>query len=69
VHRLFDVAQWQNYAEFADRGHSTEEAGHGRIERRRCVALACPVGEPFNARAGIQSVVMVESMRQTVCIF
>ena len=38
VCRLFDVAQWQNYAEFADWGHSTEEAGHGRIERRRCVA-------------------------------
>jgi len=65
VCRLFDVAQWQNYAEFADWGHSTEEAGHGRIERRRCVALACPAGEPFDAWAGIQSVVMVESMRQT----
>lgn len=65
VRRLFDVAQWQHYGEFADWGHATEEAGHGRIERRRCVALACPTGEPFDNWVGMQSIVMVESMRQT----
>jgi len=65
VRRFFDVAQWQHYAEFADWGHATEEAGHGRIEWRRCVALACPTGEPFDNWDGIESIVMVESMRQT----
>jgi predicted transposase YbfD/YdcC len=65
VKALFDVTQWQHYAEFADWGHVTEEAGHGRIERRRCIALACPAGGPYDAWAGMQSVVMVEAMRQT----
>lgn len=65
VKRLFDVTQWENYKDFADWGHATQEAGHGRIEMRRCVALACPSGGAYAAWAGMQSVAMVESMRQT----
>lgn len=63
---LFDVTRWQNYAQFDDWGHVTENAGHGRSERRRCVALACPAADkPFDVWAGMRSVVMVESIRKT----
>jgi predicted transposase YbfD/YdcC len=65
VKHLFDVTRWQNYAEFDDWGHVTEDAGHGRVERRRCVALACPAGKPFDLWSGMQSVAMVESTRTT----
>jgi predicted transposase YbfD/YdcC len=65
VKRLFDLTQWEYYADFADWGHATQGAGHGRIEARRCVALACPSGGAFAAWAGMQSVIMVEAMRQT----
>lgn len=65
VKRLFDVTQWQNYADFANWGQATQEMGHGRVEWRRCVALACGAGEPFDAWRGMQSVAMVEAMRQT----
>ena len=40
-------------------------AGHGRAERRRCIALACPARAPFDAWPGMKSVVMVEATRQT----
>jgi predicted transposase YbfD/YdcC len=65
VKRLFDVTEWENYVDFDDWGHVTEGAGHGRVEWRRCLALACPPGGPFDAWAGMKSVVMVEAMRQT----
>jgi len=65
VQRLFDVTEWQNHASFTDWGHTTENIGHGRIERRRCVALPCPQGAPFDVWAEMKSVVMVESLRQT----
>lgn len=65
VKRLFDVTQWRHYENFADWGHVTEGSGHGRVEWRRCVALACPPGKPFAAWAGMQSVIMVEAVRQT----
>lgn len=64
VKRLFDVTEWENYADFADWGHVTEGAGHGRVEWRRCLALKCPQGGPFEAWAGMKSVVMVDAMRQ-----
>lgn len=65
VKTLFDVTEWTHYRTFADWGHAAEDTGHGRSERRRCVALACPARAPFDAWPGLQSVVMVESMRQT----
>ncbi|HEX7643150.1 MAG TPA: ISAs1 family transposase [Burkholderiaceae bacterium] len=65
VQQLFDVAEWQNYVDFSDWGHVTEDAGHGRRERRRCIALPCPAGAPFDAWAEMKSVVMVESARRT----
>jgi predicted transposase YbfD/YdcC len=46
-------------------GHVTEDAKHGRKERRRYVALACPDIAPYDVWSGLQSVIMVESMRQT----
>jgi len=65
VQQLFARTEWQNYTEFDQMGHVTKDAKHGRKERRRCVALACPNAAPYDAWAGLQSVVMVESMRQT----
>jgi predicted transposase YbfD/YdcC len=65
VKALFDVTEWQNYRTFADWGHTRENGGHGRIERRRCIALPCPAHTPFDGWSGMKSVVMVESMRQT----
>ena len=64
VQRLFDVTEWQNYADFADWGHASEDVKHGRREQRRCVALPCPAGVPFDAWKEMKSVVMVESVRQ-----
>lgn len=61
----FDVTEWRHYQDFASWGHTTDERGHGRQETRRCIALACPQGEPFDAWAGMQTMAMVESMRQT----
>lgn len=65
VKRLFDVTEWMHYEDFADWGHAEQGAAHGRIETRRCVALACPAGGTFDAWAGMKSVIMVEAMRQT----
>lgn len=65
VKALFDVTEWQNYRTFADWGHAAENAGHGRMEGRRCIALSCPDDAPFDGWPGMKSVVMVESMRQT----
>lgn len=65
VQRLFEVTEWRNYADFADWGHATEDIGHGRRERRRCLALPCPQSDPFDVWAEMKSVVMVESGRQT----
>ena len=65
VKRLFDVTEWMHYADFADWGHVEQGAGHGRVETRRCIALACPEGGAFDAWAGMKCVVMVEAVRQT----
>jgi predicted transposase YbfD/YdcC len=62
---LFARTEWRHYAEFDQWGHVTQEAGHGRVERRRCIALPCPADAPFDAWPGLRSIVMVESMRQT----
>ena len=66
VQQLFAQTEWQNYTEFDQMGHVTKDAKHGHKERRRTVALACPSdAAPYDAWAGLQSVVMVETMRQT----
>ena len=65
VRRLFDVTQWLHYQDFAEWGDVDGNAGHGRAERRRCIALACPARAPFDAWPGMKSVVMVEATRQT----
>ena len=65
VKKLFGVTEWENYADFAGWGHATQEAGHGRIEVRRCIALASPSAGGCAAWAGMRSVAMLESMRQT----
>jgi predicted transposase YbfD/YdcC len=65
VKRFFDVTQWRNWRDFDEWGHATQEAGHGRSEERRCLALPCPRGGACEAWAGMQSVVMVEAIRET----
>ena len=65
VQELFARTEWQHYADFDQMGHVTKDAKHGRNERRRTVALACPETAPYDAWSGLQSIVMVESMRQT----
>jgi len=65
VQELFARTQWQHYADFDQMGHVTKDAKHGRNECRRTIALACPETAPYDAWSGLQSVIMVESMRQT----
>ena len=65
VKEFFNVTEWRNYQDFSRWGHGTEEQGHGRAETRRCVALACEHWENSEAWAGMKSVTMVESQRQS----
>jgi predicted transposase YbfD/YdcC len=65
VKEFFDVTEWLNYKEFSNWGHGTEEKGHGRVQTRRYVALACDNWELIEAWAGMKSVTIVESLRQT----
>lgn len=65
VKEFFNETEWRNYQDFASWGHGTKEQGHGRIERRRCVALACDHWENIEVWAGMKSVMMVESLRQS----
>jgi predicted transposase YbfD/YdcC len=64
VKEFFNVTEWKNYKGFASWGCRTKDKGHGRVETRRCVALACDHWESSDAWAGMKSVVMVESIRQ-----
>ncbi|MGH8810099.1 MAG: ISAs1 family transposase, partial [Noviherbaspirillum sp.] len=57
--------EWINYQTFATWGHRTEEQGHDRVETRRCVALGCDGWENGAAWAGMKSVAMIESLRNT----
>ena len=65
VKEFFDVTEWRNYQHYSSWGHRTEEQGHGRSERRRCVALACDDWEGIEAWPGMSSVIMIESRRQS----
>ncbi|MEO6077403.1 MAG: ISAs1 family transposase [Candidatus Andersenbacteria bacterium] len=65
VKRFFDVTEWHNYKTFASWGDHTQEKGHGRTDGRRCVALACDELDNIEAWAGLKSVTMVESLRQS----
>lgn len=65
VQRLFTVTEWSEPREFAEWGHATHDRGHGRREWRRCVALARPEHDVFAAWAGLKSVAMAETVRQT----
>lgn len=58
VKRCFDVTEWKNYKDFAHWGHATQGSGHGRREQRRCIALACPQGAPFDAWKGMRTMAM-----------
>lgn len=49
VKRLFDMTEWEHYADFAGWGHVIEGAGNGCVEWRHCLALACPQRGPFDA--------------------
>ena len=69
VKEFFNVTEWRNYQDFSRWGHGTEEQGHGRAETRRCVALACEHWENSEAWAGMKSVTMVESQRQSSAEF
>ena len=65
VKDFFDQTQWRNYEDFSNWGVRSQERGHGRIDTRRCVALPCDDWEDIEAWAGLKSVVMIESIRQT----
>jgi predicted transposase YbfD/YdcC len=64
VRQSFKVTEWSHYQTFSSWGHYTQEQGHGRIERRRCVALACDHWQTIEEWEGMKSVTMVESVRQ-----
>ena len=63
VKDFFKVTKWLNYKDFPEWGHHTEEKGHGRVEARRYVSLACGDWEGIEAWGGMKSVTMGESMR------
>jgi predicted transposase YbfD/YdcC len=65
VKAFFDVTEWRNYQSFAHWGHRIEDTGHGRADTRRYIALACDDWEIAKAWAGMRSVTMVESVRQS----
>ena len=65
VKDFFEQTQWRNYEDFSNWGVRSQESGHGRIDTRRCVALPCDDWEGIEAWAGLKSVVMIESIRQT----
>ena len=65
VKDFFDQTQWRNYEDFSNWGVRSQESGHGRIDTRRYVALPCDDWEGIEAWAGLKSVVMIESIRQT----
>jgi len=65
VKEFFDQTQWRNYESFPTWGARSQESGHGRTDTRRCVALPCDGWEGIEAWAGLKSVVMIESARQT----
>jgi predicted transposase YbfD/YdcC len=65
VRDFFDQTQWRNYEDFSNWGARSQERGHGRIDTRRCVALPCDDWTDIEAWAGLRSVVMIESIRQT----
>ena len=63
VKHFFDTTEWLNYRDFGAMGQATQAKGHGRRETRRCVALPAKDIGRTDAWTGLQSVVMVESMR------
>jgi predicted transposase YbfD/YdcC len=65
VKDFFDQTQWRNYEDFSNWGVRSQVSGHGRIDTRRCVALPCDDWDGIEAWAGLKSVVMIESIRQT----
>ena len=65
VKDFFDQTQWHNYEGFSNWGVRSQERGHGRIDTRRCVALPCDDWDGIEAWAGLKSIVMIESVRQT----
>lgn len=64
VQQLFDWAQTQNFKEIDHDFYETIEAGHGRIEKRRCWSLGS-VEYLLNADkwAQLSSIAMVEALR------
>jgi predicted transposase YbfD/YdcC len=73
-HLYEDVQEWfawakqSNFAQMAHRTAQTVNKGHGRLEIRRCYALADPqafeVIRHHDGWAGLQSIVMIERERQ-----
>ena len=65
VKAFFDQTEWRNHDSYSDWGTRAKEKGHGRVETRRCVALACDHWDGIDAWEGLKRVVMIESIRQT----
>lgn len=65
----FDWAQARDFREVAHSFHQSVNKGHGRIEIRRCWAIADPLAltslAHYQGWAGLQSVVMVQRERHT----
>jgi predicted transposase YbfD/YdcC len=65
VEEFFATAAQYDYRGLIARHYETCEKGHGRIETRRCIALTAAHMENVDAWTGLQSIVMVESTRET----
>jgi predicted transposase YbfD/YdcC len=64
VAEFFDIAGRYDYKSVDARPHVTCEKEHGRIESRRVIALSATHLEGVDAWSGLNSMIMVESMRE-----
>jgi len=64
VQEFFKVAEQHDYLGLLYKPYETCEKGHGRIETRRVVALSSEYLEQVSAWQGLQSMIMVESVRE-----
>jgi len=62
---FFNTAEQYDYKDIACKPDVSYDKGHGRIETRRVVALPATYLENVSMWGGLQSIIMVESTRQT----
>ncbi len=64
VESFFDIAEKHHYHALHVEPHTSCEKDHGRIESRRVIALSAQHLDGVQAWTGLQSIIVVESMRE-----